>query len=777
MILLLGACSNTRHFAEGQYLITRNKLEFTEKSPGIETSDIQGLIKQKPNKRFAGFIRFKLWAYNRSQKGKDNRFRYWLEHTVGERPVILDTTITANTCEEIEKYLNNVGYFYSDVDYSVKRKERSKKAHITYTIDPSEPYRIKALKYEIDDRELHSWVMKDTASSLINRGNIYNVYKLDDERNRIARFLNNNGYYGLVKDYLYFEVDSTFGNKTMIVYTKVKNVSKPHPDSAGKFIVEPHYRYRIDKVMVNPDFDPSLKDRLNTDFDTLLHEVHQISDDRPANYYHIFYRNKLRINPKVLSQNILIENGEPYKLRDVTETEKRFRALSIYKYSNVSFQKMETDTTKAGTGNFRKLICKINLQRSPVHQYSIESEGTNSGGDLGIGASLSYRNRNIFRRGETFQLRLRGAMEAQQSNQLSSDDQNSFLFFNTFEYGIEASVNFPRFLIPIKMERFPKYFRPTTIISSGINFRKRTTYDHYLINFIFGYRWQESETKTHIVQPFNISSIKVFPTQEFLRELEEINDPRLKNQYKDHLITALQYSFIFNNQDLKKVKDFIYFKGDIETSGNIFNLSNHLLGSKQDSAGFYQVAGIRYAQYGRLELDFRYYLVPSRSSQAVFRILSGIGIPYGNSDVLPFEKGFYLGGANSMRAWIYRGLGPGGFVNPGTNIDQMGDIVIETNFEYRFPVYNFFKGAVFMDAGNIWLLNKNNTYPNAEFKFDTFYKQIAIDAGIGLRFDFNFFLFRVDFAWRLRDPSQEEGKRWVAARNIWFWNFGIGYPF
>ena len=199
--------------------------------------------------------------------------------------------------------------------------------------------------------------------------------------------------------------------------------------------------------------------------------------------------------------------------------------------------------------------------------------------------------------------------------------------------------------------------------------------------------------------------------------------------------------------------------------------------SKKDSAGYYKIVGIRYAQYARLELDFRYYLMLSRTNQIVFRLLTGAGIPYGNSESLPFEKGFYLGGANSMRAWIYRDLGPGGFQYPNSNIDKMGDIVLESNIEYRFPIYSFVKGAVFYDVGNVWLRKETENFPDTEFKFNTFYKQLAMDAGVGLRLDFKFFVFRVDIALRLRDPAQTQGDRWVANRGIWFWNFGIGYPF
>jgi len=724
-----------------------------------------------------GIMRFKLWAYNRSQKGKKKtKYRNWLENTVGERPIILDTTMTSETCSEMEKYLDNVGYFYSNVDYSVKYNEKSKKAHLTYNITPGASYTIKDVHYEIQDPELAFWVDKTKKNSLIKIGKTYNVYKLDEERERVASFLNNNGYYGFVKDYIYFEVDSMVGEKQMDIYFKVKNISTPDPDSAGKFIEEPHHRYKIDKVLIYPDYDPSQPDLHSIMHDTIVKEIHQIKKSYPANYYYVLYREKLRINPKVLAQNILIEDKEPYSLKDVQETYKRFGHLSIYKYANINFEQALPGAPPDSSG-FRKLKCKVLLQRAPVHQYSIEGEGTNSGGDLGIGGNVTYRNRNIFRNGETFQFKVRGAMEAQRSNSSEAEDQKTFLFFNTFEYGIEAQVRFPRFLIPVKLERFPKYFRPTTTVSVGFNYRLRPTYDRYTLNFTFGYEWDESEKKKHIIQPFNISSIKMFPTPEFTQELEEIDDARLKNQYTDHLITALQYSFIFNNQDLKKIKDFIYFRSDIETSGNMFYLFNNMLDSKTDTAGYYTIAGIRYSQYARLETDFRYYWMVDRNNQVVFRLLSGIGLPYGNSETLPFEKGFYLGGANSMRAWIYRGLGPGAFSNPGTNVDQMGDLLLEANLEYRFPIYDFLKGALFADMGNVWLLNANENYPEAEFKFDTFYKQIAMDAGLGIRLDFKFFIFRVDFAWRLRDPSMPSGDRWVASKGIWFWNFGIGYPF
>ena len=287
LILLLSSCSNTKNLREKQYLITRSKIVFEDKNPGIEVSELHGLVQQKLNKKFLGFVRFKLWAYNRSVKKKDSKYKNWLENTVGERPSTLDTLMASKDCKEMEKYLGNVGYFYSDVNYSVKYLEKSKKAHITYTVSPAKPYLIKSLKYEIEDPELSFWIQKNTKGSLIKPGKVYNVYKLDKERERITKFLNENGYYGFVKDYVFFEVDSSLKSKKMDLFLKVKNITLPHPDSAGKFLEEKHYRYMIDKVLIFPNYNPSDIQSSTQPYDTVVNVVHQLGKNFPPNYYYI----------------------------------------------------------------------------------------------------------------------------------------------------------------------------------------------------------------------------------------------------------------------------------------------------------------------------------------------------------------------------------------------------------------------------------------------------------------------------------------------------------
>jgi len=296
----------------------------------------------------------------------------------------------------------------------------------------------------------------------------------------------------------------------------------------------------------------------------------------------------------------------------------------------------------------------------------------------------------------------------------------------------------------------------------------------------FGYDWRESERKRHQIFPFDWSIINVKLSPEFEQELEDEPNDRIKNQYTDNLITAARYSFTYNTQDIRKIQNFFYFKGNVETAGNILNLGSNLFNAKTDSLGQYILFGIPFAQYIKADGDFRFFNVITRNNSVAYRLFLGAGIPYGNVDLLPLEKGFYGGGANGMRGWPYRLLGPGSYDNPEDYFDRMGDVQLEANIELRFPVYSFIKSALFADIGNIWLLKDAESYPGGDFSFDRFYKEFAIDIGLGLRFDFNFFIMRVDFAIPLRDPANPVNERWVLDK--WQFsdiiiNFGIGYPF
>lgn len=776
-ILIISSCSTTKYLDDNQSLLIKNKIHVKSDRFKIETDEVKAYIQQRPNKKLFGLFRFKLWAYYKAINGRNSKFNRWVENSVGERPAIFDSVSARESAKDMELYFDNIGYFNADVTFSYNYKNKKKnKVIVDYQINPGEPYKIRKYNYSIDDPQIASYIFQDTAFSLIKRKQNYNSFNLDEERNRITEYLKNNGYYKFTKDYIFYEVDSALNDNKIDITLKIEDRLLPDPKNPGRFIKAKHNRYIINKIYINPNYNPISSKTIK--YDTLIKEVHQIKSHRPANYYYILYKGKLKVKPQLLSQSVFIEDDEPFNLKDVQQTYRRFANLGAFNYTSIHFEDVVADTS-SNSDIPKEINCFVNLSRAPLQAYTIEAEGTNSGGDLGIGGNVTYQNRNIFRGAETFSLRFKGGLEAQRISK-SSDAEDKILFFNTYEYGVDANIVFPKFLIPIRQEKFPKYFKPKTILSTGLNFQNRPKYRRYISTVTFGYSWDESPTKKHIFNPAEINLVKIFPSAGFQQELDEINDERLKDQYTDHLIAGASYSFIFNNQDIRKVKNFMYFRGNLEVSGNFLNLIDRVIKAPKDSSGYYSLFGIRYAQYVRTDLDYRYYFMLNKENSVVTRIALGVGIPYGNSEVLPFEKGFYLGGANGMRGWRYRSLGPGGFKGEHSDIDKSGDIMIEGNLEYRFPIYKFFKGAIYTDIGNVWLLHENSSFSDAEFQFNSFISQLAVDAGVGFRFDFNFFIFRIDPAVKLRNPSNQQGNRWVIDKLQWrdvILNFGIGYPF
>ena len=362
------------------------------------------------------------------------------------------------------------------------------------------------------------------------------------------------------------------------------------------------------------------------------------------------------------------------------------------------------------------------------------------------------------------------------------DGSTGSQFFNVIELGIDAGITFPQFLFPIKPEAISKRLKPKTTVSIGYNYQHQQHYDRHISNITFGYAWNQNDKIKHKLNPIEISLVKVFTDAYFDSVMESEQDNRLKNQYTDHMVAGLKYTFTYSNQQPTKIKDFVYIRANFETGGNLLYLCNKLFNTVKPSGGAYQVFGLPYAQYARPDIDFRYYSVFPDKFSLVYRLYGGIGIPYGNVNLLPFEKAFFAGGANGMRGWKMYTLGPGSYSteNSSATFNQIGDIQLEANIEYRFPVYHWIRGAVFVDAGNIWLLQDSKDLPGGKFKFPDFIGQIAMDAGFGLRLDFDFFIFRLDPTIRVRVPSYPEHERWyfdkMQLKDI-VWNFGIGYPF
>ncbi|HRY32582.1 MAG TPA: BamA/TamA family outer membrane protein [Bacteroidales bacterium] len=770
LALWLSSCSVTDRLAEGDYLLRRNSLDIHPHQQGL--SDLQAYIKQKPNKRMLGVFPLEIWADQFATRGKQHWFRRWIGRAVAARPVILDTSLSKQSVTNMKAYLANTGYYQARVN--VTHRFRRKHATAQYHVYPGSQYKLRNVTYEISDTVISALLSKDVRNSLIGSGKAYNVYVLDNERDRITMLLRDQGYYYFIKDYITFLADSSAGGQQIDLSLRIADPVVAESDSLRPPPRE-HQPCTLRNITIEPDYDPLRMDGNGND--TLLFATGNRSGSGNSDYYRFVFRDRIPVRPSVITQNLDLSPGHLFRISDVEQSYTRLNELPFYRFINLEFTPV-SDSNR--NGQVRYLDGHIQMTRNKLMAVSVETEGTNTGGDFGVAASLVMENRNLFRGAELLNIQMKGALEIQK--RVGEQYEADKAFFNTFETGIQAGLVFPKFLVPVNQERFSRAFRPKTRINTGLNYQERSSFRRYRTEVSFGYEWKESQFKRHILNPLEINSVRIFPDSTFTANLLAFNDQRLTDQYTDHLIMALRYSYVYNNQQLNKREDFFYFKSNLESAGNLLSGINQLTHAKKDDNGQYALFGIRYAQYLKLDGDFRYYNLLGTGT-VVYRAALGIGYAYGNSSALPFDRGFYAGGANGMRGWAIRSLGPGAYFDAesGLQFEKTGDMLIESNLEWRFPVLGWFHGALFTDAGNIWLLKPSDQLPGGTFRGDVFFRQIAIDAGLGFRLDFSFFIFRLDGALQIRNPGSGVERTWIDAGRIRMrdvmWNFGIGYPF
>jgi outer membrane protein assembly factor BamA len=809
LALFFNACNPARKLKQGEYLLNKNYV--IDKDTKIDKSDIETYIKQKPNRKIFVAFRFHLWLHNlvnedrvkrkrilfekkiekrnkrRVNKGKkekkNNRqlLGEWLLN-ISEPPVIYDSLLSEKSAKQIKLFLNNKGYFISTAKDSVHYKRR-KKVDVYYKINASEPYTINKLDYKIPDELVKYYVLSDTSNTLIKRTSNYDVDVLQQERERIANELNNNGYYLFTKDYIYYAIDTNIGNKKVNVTLGIKNFVRKYSDNSDSIIETPHQRFYVNKIFIQPDFISKKMD--GTPKDTTV-----------AEDYYILHTQKLRYKTRVLLNSVFIRKGL-YQLKDVDDTYKRLSDLKAFKTINIFFVPDKGDY----------LNCYIQLSPILKQSFTIETEVKNTSGNPGIGGSIVYQNRNLFKGAEVLELRLKVGVEAQKifnDKAINSGIGDPVKQFNTVEIGPEGNIYIPRFLIPFKKIKPSKNSNPRTIFTSSFIYQGRPQYYRYIANLSFSYTWKETATKRHTVTPLMLNSVKVNLQPAFSQYLtESVHDLYVINSFSNHLSTTTRYSFSYNEQEIKKLGSFSFFKFNAESSGNILRGMYDMINSFhpntfiKNSKGEYQLFDVIYSQYLRTDADYRYYYNVNEISKIVFRIAAGIGKPLKNFPQLPFERSFYSGGANGIRAWQSHTLGPGSYADDGLfSFDQFGDGQLEGNIEYRFNIFKMLNGAVFMDGGNTWLRVPAANRPGGDFQLDRFYKEIAVGSGIGLRFDFNFFIIRFDLGLKVRDPQFSESKRWVinnlfnpewknnyrlthnnSKYGFFAFNIGIGYPF
>ena len=766
LIGILTSCAVKKHVPENEHLLNKYTIQFENKYPETTQSVLKPFLKPKPNKKILGW-RSKLYFYYRNEN-KPTKFNAWLDRSFGEPPEFYYEEDIERTALRMEQHLGNIGFFNSIIDYKVEFGDKT--ADITYNVRPAPPYHIDEIKYEISDTVLAGYFNESIKKTLIKKGDIYNAYTFDDERDRITNYLRNNGYYYFNRNYIQYLVDSNYTNHSMIVTLKINNTMITKKDGSSSFSNKPHDRYYIKNVTVIPEYDPTV----NLPFDTIEHSI-QFWHDETDHKYQFLYNQKPRIKPSAFNSAIKIKSDKAFSATDLQSTYSKLFNYRIIRTAKISFD--TTDAGKSEDGTYKYINSQILMQNSKRNSFSIEGFGTNSSGDLGVSGKLTFLNKNISKRADILRIRLIGGFEAQAVGNVEGGSSG---VFNTFEAGIDGTIFFPRFLFPYRLKSFNEKYSPVTNVTFGFNYQVRQNYTRSITNLEFGYSWNKTVQQRHIVTPFNTNFIKIFPTPEFQEILDKEENKALKEQYSDQIIFGLSYSYIFNNQNLSALQHHQFFRFNLETSGNLLYAINSLANSKKSEEGYYQIFGVRYSQYIRGSVDYRHYFYfDNKNNSFAVRFFLGSAIPYENSEEIPYTKGFYAGGANGMRGWGFKTLGPGAFQGEG-NYEKIGEIQIEVNAELRFPIYQFFKGALFIDVGNIWTYRESTVYPGGVFKFDSFYKQFAVDGGVGLRFDFNFFLFRIDFALPFRDPAYPSDERWrlqYLQFNDFIANFGIGYPF
>jgi hypothetical protein len=756
------SCNPTKYVPEGETLLTENHIIVNKE--GIKKSDLLPYIKQQPNKKIFG-KRFYLGLYNLSDIKKERWPHKWLRD-IGEEPVIFDISATTKTKDQIKSFVASKGYFDGRVMETIETANR--KSEVFYNVDLLPPYTIRNLYYEIPDTNIQKLFYFDSLECLINRGKPYSVDVLQAERSRFERFVRDHGYYGFSGENIFFRVDSTVGNRQVDIYYGIKNFTKI--DASNQISIVPHSIYRVKNIYIYPDFVP--KDALSEGesylkgFDTINYR----------GYFFISRSVKPEIKYDLIIQSLYIKPGSAFNVTNTEQSQAHLLTLKAYRLVNIYYS--DSNESEMQQGSEMMLNCNIQMTLLSQQSYKIELEGTNSGGNLGGALNLIYQHKNLFHGAELFSMKLKGAYEAfkQDTSKLRS----------TKEIGVETSLRLPRFLLPfLEKESFIKKYNPSTTLLAAYNYQDMPFYTRTIATATFGYNWKAGVYQEHIINPLQLNVVKLlYIDPVFAARIE--SSSYLAYSYKDVMILGGNYSYIFSNQKIKKSRDYWFLRINAEATGNMLALAEKISGAGKTD-GSYKILGQPFAQYVRSDLDLRYNYIFNDVSSIVYRGFLGIGIPYGNSKAIPFEKQYFGGGANGIRAWQVRSLGPGSSVHDNTTfLNQTADIKLEANAEYRFKLFWILEGALFLDAGNIWNYNNDVTQPGSQFILNKFYKDIAVGTGVGFRFDFKFVIGRIDLGMKLRDPMLTDGSRWIIMRRPYSFKnnmddftmvLGIGYPF
>lgn len=749
-LVVAASCSTTKHVADGELLLNRSRIEINDSSGELRAADFVNFLRQKPNSRTLGVLPMRLHTYSLSGHDSTRWYNRWLQH-MGEPPVIYSQPMTDASSRQLRQALVNRGYMHPSIKVDTSHVS-TKKINVEYRINPGKPLLLGNIALEYDDSIVGNYVKESMNKTLLKTGGNLDLTLLDAERTRVVTVLRNNGYYEFAKDRITFVADT------------VANSNRA--DLTMRILGDNHRRYTVRRVIFQPDYAPGIS---ATGLDTVPNnDIYIITNPENPKPY---------VAPNILQSNNWIVPGRPYSAREFERTYQSLSRLGIVRSVSVALE-------PAGPG---ELDAIVHLSRNSLQGVSVELEGTNSEGDLGAGVGVTYQHRNVFRGSETLTVKGRGSYESLSGN-LEGLINNHYT-----EAAAEIALSFPKLVAPFLTASYKRSMLASTELALNGNYQERPEYTRIIAGAAWKYRWDNPRRTNR--RTFDLLDISyVFLPRSTINFLDEVagSNPLLRYSYENHFIMRMGYSVFLTNK--LSVNPFpgtrstvaqrlIWtFRGSTEVAGNLLYAISKITGQHR-SDGAYKIFGTQYAQYAKGEVDYMISRYFSRRTSLAFRIGGGIAVPYGNSSMVPFEKRFYAGGANSVRGWGVRTLGPGRYDsrnNVSDFINQCGDIRLDLNLEARFKLFWVLEGAAFIDAGNIWTIRNYQMQPGGLFRFDSFYKELAWGYGIGLRLDFTYFLLRLDLGMKAYNPAMNQ-EPWPLTHPNWHrdatFHFSVGYPF
>ena len=801
-IFIFGSCSITKHVPEDEFLLRKVKIEFlnSNNSNTISKEELYDLLLQKPNRKVFSNFRFYLRLYNLSNQQRidqkivkkqikidkvnlkikqQNRSSLILDsnyiqkplkerklafgeriQNTGEAPVIYSALKLNRTKEQLKKYLFNKGYFKNEITDSTTVLDNGQ-IDIQYFIHLREPMYLSSIKYKCPEILISSYLDSIESNSFLKKGAIFDTDNLVKERNRINDFLTNSGFYNFNKEFIYFDIDTNYVSKTVDITLGIQNYKKIDKIN-NSFKDLTHKQFKISKV--NIQIGDSSKFNNIAKLDSIENSFFKIVNYQPINF-----------KSKVFKNSIFFKKDDYYKKSVAQQTYRSLISLGLFKYVNISFDTL-TDN---------KLVGNIELTPSKTQNLSLSLDGTNNERLFGFQGGIDYFHNNLFHGGEKILISLKSSFEIQL---LLTDSKETGISNkpNTTEFGPEFHFYLPKYLLINKIGNLRKHINPITEFTGAFNIQDRPDYYRRNQELSFGWVFHENKTTTWHINPLLISIVDIEINSDFQNQIESYNDQYILSSFQDHVVAGGVFSFEYNGQNLSYNSNSLYLKTTFESAGGtLFNFHELINKDKNTITDSYDFLGIRYAHFQKATLDLRYYQGLSDRSKIVYRIYSGVGIPKKNlSDALPFEKSFFAGGSNSLRAWRARSLGPGSYFEDSTRYDKIGDIKFEGNIEARFPISKWIEGAFFVDFGNIWLIGYDSLRPEGKFNWNNVLDDIAIGTGFGLRLNFEFFILRADLAIPFKNPGiPKNNNQWIfksEKRDDHFsplLNLGIGYPF